>query len=89
MGEMWFGGLKSVWERKIYALLLSIRVLLFWLPGLMILTFSSQSKGNVSGAIHFSYWIIGWEAIKLPSESPVLLETAMIEVGGYFPVGVD
>lgn len=47
----------------------------------MILTFSYQSKGNVSSTIKFSYQIVGLEAIKLPSESPVLLEAAMIEVG--------
>lgn len=54
----------EIWEKKANTLLLSISAPLFWLSGLMILPFGSQSKNYVSSAIHFSYWIAGIEGIK-------------------------
>lgn len=54
----------KIWEKKAYTLLLSISAPLFWLSGLMILPFGSQSKNYVSSAIHFPYWIAGIEGIK-------------------------
>lgn len=48
----------------------------------MTLTFSSQSKGSVSSGIDFSYQIAGLEAIKIPPDSPVVLEAAVSDLGG-------